>query len=60
MLELLRNIMKKSRIQILLTGLLVLFVYKVLFNTSGSLILLVINDAIVVLVFYYLVLKFMN
>lgn len=56
MLELLRNIMKKSRIQILLTGLLVLFVYKVLFNTSGSLILLVINDAIVVLVFYYLVL----
>jgi len=56
MLEILRNITKKSRIQLLLTGFLLLFVYKVLFDKSGSIFLLIINDLLIIFVFYYLVL----
>ncbi|MHC1739121.1 MAG: GAF domain-containing SpoIIE family protein phosphatase [Ignavibacteriaceae bacterium] len=56
MLEILRNITKRSRIQLLLTGFLLLFVYKVLFDISSSILLLLINDILIIFVFYYLVL----
>lgn len=56
MLEILRNITKRTRIQLLLTGLLLLFIYKVLFDPASSIFILLINDLLVVFVFYYVVL----
>lgn len=56
MLEIFRDITRRSRIQLLLTGLLLLFVFKVVFDKSGSIFLLLINDILIIFVFYYLVL----